>query len=231
MNTPIKPLHVTVLELENVKRIRVFGVQLADGEPLILTGDNGAGKSSVFDGLYLALTGKGLEQPIRNGSSKAVINLTLAEGGEKEYVIERRITQKSRSLTITDKAGTPISSPQAFLDSLIGALAFDPLEFVRMKPKMQAQAIRELSGLDTSAITAAYDKVFAERTVANRQLADLKSQMKALTKPIVPEPLNLPEIDSTLPNEPEVSLSELLAKRDAMQVLSNIFKLKKSKRN
>ena len=205
-------LHIAELHIANIKRIRAFAVGL-DGEKLLLTGDNGAGKSSVLDAIFLALTGKGLEDPIRKGSSKASIKLVL-NGAEEEYTIEKRITPKGRTLVVTTKDGTPIPSPQAFLDGLIGSLAFDPLEFVRMGRdakgrREQAATIRELSGLDTSALDVQRKQVFDRRTSANASLKTAEAQFKALSLPVIPEG----------EDEIEASASALIAKRDAMQVL------------
>lgn len=204
-------MQITELSIRNVKRLEAFGIAPETGEPIILTGDNGAGKSSVLDAIFLALTGKGLNDPIRHGASKAVIKLAL-HGEETEYTVEKVITKKSCSLKITGKDGAVISSPQSFLDSLVGSLAFDPLEFVRLKPKQQAAAIRELVGLDTSKLDSEYKVVYAERAAANRQINELEAQLKATPEP-EPAPLSL--LDNEV-EEAELSASALISERDEM---------------
>jgi len=216
-----KPLHITTLELSNFKRIRAFSVGLNDGEPLILTGDNGAGKSSVLDAVFMALTGDGLNDPIRRGASKATINLVLGDGQGVNYEIEKRITPKGASLYISDADKNQIKSPQAFLDSLVGTLAFDPLEFSRMGRdakgrKAQAAIIRDLTGLNTDKLDAEYAKLFAERTVANRTLAEAEAKFKGVPRPEIPAVLTLPEIPPFQWDEAETSASSLITKRDAM---------------
>lgn len=206
-------MHISELRIQNVKRIVALGIAPSTGEPVILTGDNAQGKSSVLDAIFLALQNKGLEDPIRHGSTKATVKLKIL-GAEGEYVVERSITKKSRSLKITGKDGGEIPSPQAFLDGLVGSLAFDPLEFVRMKPKAQAVTIRELVGLDTSALDAEYKETFARRTEVNRTVANEEAQLKAMKKPEIPA-----DID-----EQEVSASELIGKRDNMTALLEEFR-------
>ncbi|MEI6870714.1 MAG: AAA family ATPase [Verrucomicrobiota bacterium] len=198
-------MFISELRIQNVKRIVALGIAPGTGEPVILTGDNAQGKSSVLDAIFLALQNKGLEDPIRHGASKATVKLTI-HGTEGEYIIERNITKKSRTLKITGADGADIPSPQAFIDGLIGSLAFDPLEFVRMKPKVQAIAIRELVGLDTSALDADYRDTFARRTEVNRTLATAEAQLKAMTKPEVP----------STPDEIESSAITLIQKREEM---------------
>lgn len=198
-------MHISELRIHNVKRIVALGIAPGTGEPVILTGDNAQGKSSVLDAIFLALQNKGLEDPIRHGSSKATVKLVI-HGAEGEYLVERTITKKTRSLKITGKDGADIPSPQAFLDGLVGSLAFDPLQFVRMKPKAQAIAIRELVGLDTSALDTQYKEAFARRTEVNRTVSNAEAQLKDLTRPEVPEDRK----------EEEVGASALIAKRDTM---------------
>ena len=214
------PVRIASLEIENVKRLRAFGINLDPGENLILTGDNGAGKSSALDGICLALTGTGLEDPIRRGAGKAKIAIKL-ENGETFLNIEKRITPKGRTLVITGADGAEIKSPQAFLDSLVGSLAFDPLEFVRLGRdakgrRAQAAMIRDLTGLDTSKLDESYKTIFAERTAMNRVLEEAKAQFKGMTKPEIPDSLEIPVPPAPTDLEGEVSASELIAKRDAM---------------
>lgn len=219
MNT--QPLHITELHVQNFKRIEAFAVALKDGEPLILTGDNGAGKSSILDALFTTLTGDGLTDPVRRGASKATVTVKLADGGSRSFEIEKRITPKGRTLHITDASGAEIRSPQAFLDNLTGALAFDPLAFARMSGdakgrRQQASIIRDLSGLDTSELDEQYRTTFAARTMTKRTFDERAAQFKVLPLPVVPERLELPEIAPVSTEEVEASASELIARRDAM---------------
>lgn len=193
-------MNITTLSIENVKRLSAIRIT-ADGKPIVLTGNNGAGKSSVLDGILLALSGAGLEDPIKHGATRAVIKLKI-EGKEEAFNIERIIRPGSRELKVTSADGKPISSPQRFLDSLVGSIAFDPLEFVRLKPKAQADSLRSLLGIDTTAIERKKADFYAERTVVNRQIENLKGQLDGI-----------PEHAADVPDE-EVSASDLIKQRD-----------------
>ena len=193
-------MNITTLSIENVKRLSAIRIT-ADGKPIVLTGNNGAGKSSVLDGILLALSGAGLEDPIKHGATRAVIKLKI-EGKEEALNIERIIRPGSRELKVTYADGKPISSPQRFLDSLVGSIAFDPLEFVRLKPKAQADSLRSLLGIDTAAIDGKKAYFYAERTVVNRQIENLKGQIDGI-----------PEHAADVPDE-EVSASDLIKQRD-----------------
>lgn len=193
-------MNITTLSIENVKRLSAIRIT-ADGKPIVLTGNNGAGKSSVLDGILLALSGAGLEDPIKHGATRAVIKLKI-EGKEEAFNIERIIRPGSRELKVTSADGKPISSPQRFLDSLVGSIAFDPLEFVRLKPKAQADSLRSLLGIDTTAIERKKADFYAERTVVNRLIENLKGQLDGI-----------PEHAADVPDE-EVSASDLIKQRD-----------------
>lgn len=194
-------MHVTHLYVENVKRIAAASINPETGEPIVITGDNGAGKSSILDSILLALSGAGLEDPIRHGATRAVIRLKI-EGKDEEFNVERIIRPGSRELRVTSESGKAISSPQRFLDSLIGSIAFDPLEFVRLKPKAQAQMLRSLLGIDTTEIDKRKQDAYTERTMVNRKVENLKAQLDSL-----------PEHADDVPDT-EVSATDLIRQRD-----------------
>src|SRR5574343_816770 len=63
---------ITELSIENVKRLQALRICPETGKPVVITGDNGQGKSSILDAIELALTNSGLEDPIRHGAKRAV---------------------------------------------------------------------------------------------------------------------------------------------------------------
>lgn len=157
---------ITRLEIVDFKRIEAAAID-CDGNPIILTGDNGQGKSSVLDAIVYALQRTGTGKPIRDGQEGCTVALTI-EGAEQTLHIKRRAKGENAYLDVTDAEGKKIPSPQKFLDALIGNLAFDPEAFTRLKAKEQADALRIATGLDTSDIDEAYKIAFSKRTDANR---------------------------------------------------------------
>jgi len=190
-------MNILHLEISDLKRISAIEIDPATGKPVILTGDNGQGKSSVLDGIMLALSNTGLEDPIRHGRPAAQIKLTL--GGDKaEYLLERKITKKGSYLTLTDANGIPVQKAQTFLNGLLGNYAFDPLEFTRLKPRAQVEALKAAAGLDFTELDAKRAEFYAERTNVGRDGKEAAAQLAA-----VPEP------GEKVPAE-EVSASELV---------------------
>lgn len=175
-------MKILQLEINDLKKIRAVEIHPRSGKPVILTGDNGNGKSSVLDAIVLALANNGLEDPIRHGRPSASVRLTL--GADKaEYLLERRITKKGSYLTLTDAEGNTVQKAQTFLNGLLGNYAFDPLEFTRLKSKPQVEALKEAAGLDFAELDAERAEKYATRTEVNRQGKEIKARFDAMEAP------------------------------------------------
>ncbi len=207
------PFHITRLEVEHVKRINLVRID-ADGKSVILTGDNAQGKSSIIDAVFLALTGKGLDEPIQRGSSKASVNLVIGNA-EKTFEVEKSITAKGSYLRVRDAEGKQVPSPQQFIDGLIGGrLALDPLAFLDLAPKAQADSLKEVLGLSEkfAALDAERKGYFEARTISNRQKDTAEKQLQPMKAPA-----------AGLPEE-EVTAGGLIAERDALQAKAQVAK-------
>ncbi|MBE3126652.1 MAG: AAA family ATPase [Acidobacteria bacterium] len=178
------------LEVENVKRIKVLEIT-PTGDTVIIGGENAQGKSSVLDAIWMALGGTDAipSDPIRHGATKAAIRLNLGEpkfdpktgepvpNPDGPYLsVERTFTAKGSYLKVKRADGAAVASPQALLDSLVGRLSFDPLAFARMPAKQQAETLRSLVGLDTTALDAERAALYADRTNVNRDLDRAKAR-------------------------------------------------------
>jgi len=157
------------LEISNVMRIKAVSIK-PDGGVVILGGRNAQGKTSVIDSICMAIGGKNLcpDMPIRDGETGAEINLNLGD-----LSICRSFTAKpnggyASKLTVKNKEGQPLARPQQMLDDLVGRLAFDPLEFARMKPTAARETLRALVGLDVEQLEEEKGNVYREREEAGR---------------------------------------------------------------
>lgn len=185
------PLKVICLEAENVKRLKAVRLE-PDGSVIRIEGRNGQGKTSILDAIAAALGGGKWqpEKPIRDGESKASVKLNLGE-----LQIERRWTQKGGNYLVVTADGAQLGSPQKVLDKLVGDLTFDPLAFVRMPPKDQADTLRRLAGLDFDKMDAARAQLFEERTMANREYKRYKAGSEPMpNKPKRMQPINVREL-------------------------------------
>jgi hypothetical protein len=159
---------ITNLQIDNVKRITAVSIT-PDGSMVTISGRNGQGKSSVLDAIAYALGGTRLQPPevIHRGAEFAQVLLET-----ETYTIKRRWTGNDKStISVYSKEGAKFPSPQALLDKLVGRLSFDPLSFMRMTPKEQAAALRQLVGLDFTDLDARRRGLFEERAGVNRELA------------------------------------------------------------
>lgn len=175
------------LEAENVKRLHAVRIT-ANGEPIVTVGgNNGQGKTSVLDAIMYAIGGKDVccSQPIRNGEDKASSEVEIS-CDDGTTLIVRRTWKRTASGNVTTAVAisqktefgeAKLQSPQAILDSLCGKMAFDPMEFSRLKPKDQLETLKELVGVSTDEIDASIDAKFRDRTDVNRRVKELEGQV------------------------------------------------------
>lgn len=199
----MNPFHITRLEIDSFKRIVATAISPATGKPVLLTGDNGQGKSSILDSILWAFTKSGVGKPIREGESSAVVGVRITNG-DQTYIIKRRAKGANFYLDVTDADGGKIEKPQTFLDSLVGNLSFDPEAFARLKDKQQADQLREATGLDTVEIDAEIDRTFTLRAAANKDDKAAEAAYKSV-------PLVSGDIQELL------SAGELAKERDALR--------------
>ena len=173
-------MRIVKLTAENFKRLKAVEIT-PDGNTVIVRGKNAQGKSSVLDAIAAALGGKALcpEQPIRNGEERAEITVDLGE-----YIVTRTFTVKDSYLSVKSADGAKIANPQQLLDSLIGSISFDPLEFARMKPADQAKQLADITGVDFAALNKERAELYAERTVVNRNAKSATIRVAEAEKPL-----------------------------------------------
>lgn len=189
-------MRVIRLQADNFKKLRAIDIS-PDGNLVEIRGPNGAGKSSILDAIWAALGGAKVapQRPIRAGAESATIRLDLGE-----LVVTRRFIGDNSTLVV-ESAGTKARhpSPQAVLDKLIGAIAFDPLEFARMPPKEQLGELRRVVPLDidTAALDAQNAADYERRRDVNRERTRLLAAAEQI--PVPPDPAPEPvDVDALL---------------------------------
>lgn len=184
------PLRVLSFKAENMMRLRVVDCEFGEGVTVI-GGDNAAGKTSLMDSLAVVLGGMELcpKEPIRKGEETAFVEVQLA-GYQREraepglqIVVRREFSWKGEGalrkvqtkLILLNEHGVPIPRPQAFLDSLLGSLSFDPIAFQQMAPLARAKQLRELVGLDVEQLQQDRSDQYELRTIAQREKLRLEA--------------------------------------------------------
>lgn len=196
-------MKITRLQASNV--LRLVAIDIApEGHLITVGGANGSGKTSTMNSIAMALGGADLcpSEPIRNGESEAEIrvdfdtDLVVTRKFKREKIVtavavgstsdlQGRMTaetwgETSSTLIVTNKAGAKYPSPQALLDRLYGALAFDPLAF--KDDKDQAKTLRALVKLDTTKFEQARADAAAQRAMLKKTLSIKQAQLLALPK-------------------------------------------------
>ncbi|MBK1883698.1 AAA family ATPase [Luteolibacter pohnpeiensis] len=180
-------MKILQLEINDVKRISAVEINPTTGKPVILTGDNANGKSSVLDAIVLTLSNTGLDDPIRHGRPSGSVKITLGQD-RAEYLVERKITKKGSYLSVVDAAGVQVPKAQTFLNGLLGNYAFDPLEFTKLKAKQQVEALKQAAGLDFTELDAKRAQAYATRTEVNREGVEVKARFEAMEAPAADVP-------------------------------------------
>lgn len=184
-------MRIIQMTASNVKRLTAVDIK-ADGGVVVVSGKNAAGKSSVLDAIEMALRGRAIpSEPVRRGAEKAEIRLELGERDDegnflpgeegKDLIVTRKIRPDgTNTLEVTSPNGLKHGSPQKLLDALHGNVAFDPLEFTRMKPREQAEVLKAVTGLDFGDIDNNRQAAYDTRTAANRELQAAKGHLESM---------------------------------------------------
>ncbi|MCJ2128343.1 AAA family ATPase [Methylobacterium sp. E-045] len=178
-------MKILQLQAENVKRLKAVSIT-PDGNIVEITGRNGQGKSSVLDAIWWALAGTSHIQavPIRKGENEARIRLDLGEIKVTRTFKRQEDGTFPTKILVESADGARYPSPQRMLDSLLGALSFDPLAFTRMDGKEQLEALKRfVPGVDFDAIDKANKADFTKRTDLNREARTLRSQAAGISLP------------------------------------------------
>lgn len=173
-------LKIINFHAENIKKLVVVDIT-PDSNLQIIGGKNSQGKSSVLDAIFLALAGgdasKAIKEPVRKGEDYAVVRLDLGD-----YVVTREWKGDKSTLKVEAANGAKFASPQGLLDSLLGRLAFDPLEFMRLSPKEQKDALLDLVHLpiNLEALAIQRQSVYDLRTAYGREVKSYMGQLEGL---------------------------------------------------
>lgn len=194
------PLQIIRLSISHFGIIEAASI-LPDGNPVLIAGNNGAGKSTILNSIESVLYGRKLAEPITHGQDKAEIKLELAEAGQTSpvYRLEQIIKNDKDgnpcyNLKIYDAEKKQVPTPASFIQTLIGSgAALDPTEIMQARPgerpetfaKRQAETLMERLGLSRKA-KAMDEQIETLTDTRKRAKADadaLRSRLDAFAVP------------------------------------------------
>lgn len=135
------------MRTSKIKIKSLYGIteQEISGKSVEITGQKGAGKTSVLDAIRYALTNNSKRDwIIKNGETEGEIIIET----DNDIVIDRKArSQKVDSISIKDR-GNKVTKPETFLKSIITPLQLNPIEFTQMSKNEQNRTILDLIEFD-----------------------------------------------------------------------------------
>lgn len=135
-------VHITSLELENVKKVKAVTLEPSPAGLTVIGGRNGAGKTSVLDAIAWALGGEKF-RPDAAKRSGSVLDPMLRVQLSNGLTVTRK--GPKGALTVTDETGR--RSGQQLLNNFIEVLALDLPRFLGASDKERAAILLNLLGL------------------------------------------------------------------------------------
>lgn len=201
------------LTVNNILRIRTAEVN-PDGSLVIVAGNNQQGKSSLLNCIGIALSGKDWPtEPIHKGANKGSIVLQT-----EDLTITRTFSTSGRGgLEVRDAEGKPVTAPQTKLDALVSRVSFDPLAFTKFDDKKQLETLRQILGLDFSALDTEYKDKFAQRTDVNRNAGVQNGKLQGIQRhgDAPAEPVSVQELTGKLTKAQQVNKANA-ARRESL---------------
>ena len=180
---------VKELQVQNFKRLIKATFAFADDSSVVrITGDNGAGKTSVVSALWAAIAGKNavLDRGqdaaalVREGADKAEAKVVLS--GDRELRVSYSVTKDGgESVKVWASDGSTVGRKD--LAAILSEYTIDPLLFAEMAPKDRVDAVGRLAGIDVDAARARIAEAARARTDSRREAEREAARLASMVKP------------------------------------------------
>ncbi|CAN5419595.1 hypothetical protein BH09ACT9_BH09ACT9_00130 [soil metagenome] len=203
---------ITVRNFEGVKEATIY----PKGKGLtVISGKNGAGKSSLINGVRECIDPKGIRgpkgiaRPIRDGESEAYVELLT----DLARIVRLYKKNDAGIRTVYALDGAKYPSGKQFVDEATGGILWDPYEFVSLEEKDQrAQLLKAVS------LPFDLDELDRKHAGAVDRRKDKKKDLDRVTNDLA----RLPKPDDDTPSD-EVSAADIMAELDAARRANDQF--------
>ncbi len=141
-----------LLQLQELAIVDEIELEFESGLTVI-TGETGAGKSILLDGLDLALGARSSRHVVRQGAAAARVAALFWPPGGGEVLLEREVSAEGRSLSRIDGRVAPAQDVRALGDSLVELLTQGEAATL-LRPRRQQELLDRYAG-SQGAYTAA----------------------------------------------------------------------------
>lgn len=214
-NSTDDPFHILSLNISNIQRIKAVALAPSPEGLTVISGEMAQGKTSILDAIEMLFKGKDAvsQQPVRAGEESGRIEGVIGPDNTEQFMITRKFTGGDKTyLEIRAADGSRVSSPQAFLDSILSSIGFYVMDFAdppgcrtdaqRRTARTQMLLERVKLPIDLKAHDEKVKEVAADRTAANKEADRLSAlisdtsnpetgrpSVEAATDPVDEEPL------------------------------------------
>ena len=149
-----------------------------------LIGLNGAGKSTIGDGIAAAIRGTDFCSKdnrfrlIKDGAQQAELSVVLVDDKTGKRMKIERILDAQGGIKLTANDGSQIFGEKDIKD-FINAFALDPIGFSELPPDKQALAL----GIDTKELDKKYKIAYDQRRIENANVKQIQTVMERTDKP------------------------------------------------
>lgn len=189
------------MEINRIKISNILGIdelEFRAGKFNQISGKNGQGKTSVLEAIKAATQGGTDATLLRKGEEKGEVVLVLDDGTE----IQKRLTQKGATLTVTNSDGSKEKRPTDVLKGITDMLSINPVDFLRapkkdrvrvlletMPIKVDTARLAEISGVPVTADPDAHGlavidlvrkQVYDDRTGTNRAVTEKEATINQI---------------------------------------------------
>ncbi len=177
---------ITGIKASNFKVLKAIDVDIPEETGMIKI--IGAGKSSFLEAIECAIGGAGGTpfEAIRHGEEECIITVKLSDEQYGKISVTKILKKDKKASLIVKSVNdndvkTLFTSPQEVLDSFIGALSFDPLQFFSLKQEKQYNVLKDMLGLNKlDELDNRNKKDFEARTDINRDIKTKKALVEAI---------------------------------------------------